>query len=193
MTDSDEFGGLTAHVVRHLGPAKRRWTPPDDRGYGVTLHYPQRQRLPIVSAVTAGLHLQEIEAPEPIELICTLQTGQEAEAVRLVNVAAQYVLGEGGEERPPVGQDRLVGGEAPLIPGTAIHGLLFGAHPVFREVSPFLGEDGSVALRFLTVLPLTEGDLRFLVAADVGAGRQARLWERWHAQKIEFWDVHRRD
>ena len=193
MSDSDPLDGLAAHVVRHLGPAKRRWTPPDDRGYGVTLHYPERQQLPVVSAVTAGLHLQEVDAPEPIELICTLQTGQEAEAVRLVSVAAQYALGEGGEARPPAGQDRMVGGDAPLLPGTAIHGLLFGVHPVFREVSPFHGEDGSVALRFLTVLPLTEGDLRFLVASDEGAGRQARLWERWRARKVEFWDVRRVD
>lgn len=193
MTESDDFGGLAAHVVRHLGPAKRRWTPPDDRGYGVTLHYPEKQPLPVVSAVTAGLHLHEVDAAEPIELICTLQTGQEAEAVQLVNVAAQYVLGVGMESRPPAGQDRMVGGDAPLLPGTAMHGLLFGAHPVFREVSPFLGPDGAVALRFLTVLPLTDEDVRFLVAGDQGSGRQARLWERWRAGKVEFWDIRRTD
>ncbi len=188
MTDSDQFEGLAEHVVRHLGPAKRRWTPSDDRGYGVTLHYPEK--LPIVSAATAGLRLQPVNAPEPVELICTLQTGQEAAAVRLVNAAAEYVTA-GGEPKPRAVLDQLVGGEAPLVPDTDVRGLLFGVHPVARDVAEFRDPAGEVALRFLTLLPLTGADLRFLVEGDQGPGRQDRLWQRWRANKVEFWDVNR--
>lgn len=190
MTESDRFDGLAAHVVRHLGPAKRRWTPPGEPGFGITLHYSEEQPLPVVSAVTTGLRYQPVNAPLPVELICTLETGQEAEALYLVNAAAQYLTGEAS---PLAVYDQMVGGEGPLIPDTAIHGLLFGVHPVFQDVSLFRGEDGEVALRFLTLLPLTQGDLRFLTEGDTGRDRQARLWQRWRAAKAEFWDAHRGD
>lgn len=187
MSEDDRFGGLAEHVVRHLGPARRRWTPPDDRGYGVTLHYPEK--LPVVSAVTAGLRFQRVEAPRPVELICTLRSGQEGAAIQLLNVAAEYLTA--GERKPRAVYDQLVGGEAPLVPDTDVRGLLFGVHPVARDVAVYRDEAGAVALRFLTVLPLTGADLGFLVEGDQGPGRQDRLWRRWRESKVEFWDVHR--
>jgi hypothetical protein len=193
MSDGDQFDGLAEHVVRNLGPATKRWTPPgDEPGYGVTLHYPEGTPLPVVSAVTNGLRYQPIRARKPVELICTLQNGQEPAALHLLAGAAQYLTQ--AEPRPHATYDHLVGGEELLVPDTHIRGLLFGVHPVFREVSLFhseTGQAGEPALQYLTLLPLTGADLRFLTEGDEGPGRQDRLWERWRAGKVEFWDVHR--
>ena len=192
MSESDQFEGLAEHVVRHLGPATKRWTPPgeEDSGYGVTLHQPQERPLPVVSAVTNGLRYQPVRAPKPSELICTLQSGQEPAALHLVHGAAQYLLRQ--DPAPLAVYDHLVGGgEEPLVPDTNIRGLLFGVNPVFPDVAVFYGPNGEPAAQYLTLLPLTRADVRFLSEGDQGPGRQDRLCQRWREGKVEFWDVHR--
>lgn len=190
MSENDPYGGLAEHVVQHLGPARRRWTPPgDDPAFGATLHYPQRQTLPVVSAVTNGLRYQPIAASMPVELVCTLQTHQEPAALHLLHGAAQYLLQT--EPQPQAAPDHMVGSDGPLVPDTHIRGLLFGTHPVFPDVSLFRGTGGEPVLQYLTLLPLTGADLRFLTEGDEGPGRQQRLWRRWRADRVEFWDVHR--
>ncbi|AXK36855.1 hypothetical protein DVA86_34290 [Streptomyces armeniacus] len=192
MSDDDRFEGLAEHVVRHLGPATKRWDPPgDDPGYGVTLHYPEKRPLPVVSAVTNGLRFQPIRAPKPSELLCTLQTGQEQEALHLVDGAAQYLLRQ--DPSPLAVHGHLVAGDDPLVPETNVRGLLFAVSPVFPDVSVFLGPDGEPAVQYLALLPLTGSDLQFLTEDDKGHDRQDRLWERWRANKAEFWDIRRPD
>ncbi|MFR9675900.1 hypothetical protein [Streptomyces sp. TR06-5] len=191
MSEGDQFDGLAEHVVSHVGPAVKRWTPTeDDAGYGVTLHYPEERPLPVVSAVTNGLRYRPVRSPEPVELICTLQTGQEPAALHLVHTAARYLLRD-AEPKPLAVQDQLIASDDLLVPRTQIRGLLFGVHPVFRGVSSFAGKGGATVLRYLTLLPLTASDIRFLTQGDEGPGRQERLWQRWRADRVEFWDVER--
>lgn len=189
MSEEDRFDGLAEHVVRHLGPAKRKWTPPEDPGYGAVLHYPEETPLPVVSAVTVGLRFKDIRALKPVELICTLQSGQEAEALHLLNAAAQYLMT--ADPKPLADFDHMVGGDGtPLIPDTRIHGLLFGVHPVFPDVALFRDQEGGAALQFLTLLPLDENELRWVAEGDPHS-RQERLWTRWKQRKVEFWDIRR--
>ncbi|GAA2432808.1 hypothetical protein GCM10010191_53540 [Actinomadura vinacea] len=177
---------MLEHATRHLGPASGFQPPVDGEGFAVAFH----QINPLQNtALTLGVPF-EPGARARIEFACSLQAGQESEAYHLVRLVARWFLS--GDDSVDFGE--WIQTPQPMIPDTAIHGLLFDSYPHGNETrfSVFDGAvwpDGAdIPLRIFALIPLTRPEIEVL--EDPGQGREA-LWKRWREEETEIWDIHR--
>ncbi|TNM33638.1 suppressor of fused domain protein [Streptomyces sedi] len=196
--DDPYYTALHDHAQRYLGPGYARVAPVGDDGFGMGLHRDDRARL--VSALTLGVPFQP-GVDGPVEFACTLQASQEREAHHLARVAARWFIASG--ESAEFGA--WIQSEAPMVPDTGIHGLLFDTHPLVGEAFSVLADARwpdqpdrpdqphgpgapAGALRLVVLLPLTAAEIDVLESPEQG---REDLWERWRAEKTRLWDVER--
>lgn len=177
MSDSS---GVAGHVERYLGRS-RGARPADSRGYAIGLH--DHPSLSMVTALTDGMRSQSLPSPLPLEFACSVRPGQEEEAARLVEVFADLTVRGGSEVEYDDGF--LV--EEPLVPGTAIRGLLAAPHPYADEMfNLFRDAKGELSLQFVTLVPLTGPEGAYLRDHETG-----ELFELWSAAGTDLLDLQR--
>lgn len=155
MSDAE----VLKHIERYLGPRTRV-------AEGLAVHATPL----MVTAVTDGL--PPLGTPLPLEFACSLHPEFEAEAVRLVALFADLSVRGGSEVEY---DDGYLAGE-PLIDGTGIHGLLATPHPYADEMfNLFRDATGELRLQFVTLVPVTEAEGRYL--SDHETGELTELWE----------------
>jgi hypothetical protein len=178
MSDSSD---LAAHVERYLG--RSRGTRPADRSLGITIGLHDHPSLSMVTALTDGMRSRSPRSPLPLEFACSVRPGQEEDAARLVEVFADLTVRDGSEVEYDDGF--LV--EEPLVPGTAIRGLLAAPHPYADEMfNLFRDAGGELSLQFVTLVPLTGPEGAHLRAHETG-----ELFELWESAGTDLLDLHR--
>lgn len=176
MSDS----AVRDHVERYLG-AFRRAHPVDfdGRGLGVRVY----ESPSMVSVVTDGLCSRTLQSPLPLELACSVRPGQQEDAARLVERFARLTLR--GDADLEYDDGLLV--EEPLVPGTEIRGLLAAPHPYADEMFNLLrGADGELRLQFVTLVPLTGPEGRYLRDHETG-----ELFDLWKSADTDLLDLRR--
>ena len=177
MSDSSELAG---HIERYLGRS-RGTRPGGSRAFTVGLH--DHPSLSMVTALTDGMRSQSLRSPLPLEFACSVRPGQEEDAARLVEVFADLTVRAGSEVEYDDGF--LV--EEPLVPGTAIRGLLAAPHPYADEMfNLFRDADGELSLQFVTLVPLTGPEGAHLRDHETG-----ELFELWESAGTDLLDLHR--
>jgi hypothetical protein len=167
------------HLEHYLGEARTYEEPTvfgRNRGYGLFFCYDNDR---CVSVVTNGLRFQRITALTAQELVCTAYTDQRKGAHLLVPLTAELVLSRG---KGFIYEEAIVGHGQPLIPGTAIEGVIATlAHPYARD-----GFDEGPGLRFVTLLPATGPELALAIDEDVEA-----LLGVWEKEETDLLDLYR--
>jgi hypothetical protein len=165
------------HVERYLGT--KRPTVISKADFTIGLH-----DLPgMVTAVTDGLRRLPFTTPLPVEFACSSRPGQEDDAAHLLSVFADMTVRSGAE----VEYDDGLVEERPLLPGTAIVGLLAAPHPYADEMfNLYRGEDGALSLQFITLVPLTASE-----AAYLGDHETVELFDRWTSASTDLLDLKR--
>ena len=181
MNDAEVLG----HVERYLGGRRhaRPAVAADGRelGFAVALH--RRTSPPMATAVTDGMRSRTTQSPLPLELACSVRPGQEEQAARLVEMFAEATVR--GDAEVEYDDGFLV--EEPLIPGTAVRGLLAAPHPYADEMfNLFRDAEGELALQFVTLVPITGPEGHYLRDHETG-----ELFERWESAGTDLLDVHR--
>jgi hypothetical protein len=165
------------HVERYLGPKRPAVISGPDFTIGV------HDRSGMVTAVTDGLRRLPLTTPLPVELACSARPGQEDGAAHLLTVFADMTVRSGAEVEY---DDGLVEGR-PLVPGTAIVGLLAAPHPYADEMfNLYRDEDGALRVQFVTLVPLTVEE-----AAYLGDHETVELFDRWTSAETDLLDLRR--
>jgi hypothetical protein len=167
------------HVERYLGRTRR--TREADLGFAIGIH--DHPSLPMVTAVTDGMRSRTTQSPLPLEFACSARPGQEEEAARLVETFADLAVR--GDADVEYDDGFLV--EEPLIPGTAVRGLLAAPHPYADEMfNLFRDGSGELRLQFVTLVPVTGPEGRHLRDHETG-----ELFELWESAGTDLLDLHR--
>jgi Suppressor of fused protein (SUFU) len=162
---------VLAHAERYLGPRTRVAEG------GIAVHASPS----MVTAVTDGL--PPLGTPLPLEFACSLHPEFEAEAVQLVRLFADLSLRSGTD----VEYDDGYLTDEPLVAGTAVHGLLAAPHPYADEMfNLFRGAAGELRLQFVTLVPITDAEGRYLAGHETG-----ELAELWQARGTDLLDLRR--
>jgi hypothetical protein len=170
MSDPEVLG----HVERYLGTRTRAVAV---SGFSIGVHASPS----MVSAVTDGMRFRSLQSSLPLEFACSVLPGQEDLAVRLVEMFADSA----GDTEVEY-DDGFVVGE-PLVPGSALRGLLAAPHPYADEMfNLFRDADGGLRLQFVTLVPLTGPEARHLRDHETG-----ELFELWKASGTDLLDLHR--
>ncbi|GAA3955041.1 hypothetical protein GCM10023085_41890 [Actinomadura viridis] len=181
------YEGLLGHAERYLGPVTHA-EPPDvlgyNRGFAIGFHRHPEHRM--VSAASTGLRFQDLEFQLPEEIVCSARPGQEQEAGHLVHFAATSALKNGKGHGYGGGYRNA----DPLIPETRISSLAYSAHPHLpEEFDHFRNADGEAVLRFVTVVPMTDPEFRFVLDEKDGLHG---LMEVWRLNGTDILDLHRK-
>jgi hypothetical protein len=161
---------VLAHTERYLGPRTRV-------AEGMAVHATPA----MVTAVTDGL--PPLGTPLPLEFACSLHPAYEAEAVRLVALFAELSVRGGAE----VEYDDGYLAPEPLIEGSGVYGLLATPHPYADEMfNLFRDTSGELRLQFVTLVPVTEAEGRYLKDHETG-----ELTELWEANSTDLLDLRR--
>ncbi len=183
-TDPARYEGLLEHVERYLGTTRYAQSAEIEgrnRGFAVGIH--DHPDLPMVSAVTTGVRFQAIQTPLPLEFACSALPGQEDEAAFLVHVFADMTVRNGSE----VEYDDGFINDEPLIPGTAIHGLLAAPHPRTDEMfNLFRNDQDELRLQFITLVPVTAAEAEYLRTHETG-----ELFDLWESKGTDVLDIYR--
>jgi len=180
------YEGLLDHAKRYLGPVTHG-EPPDVLGYnrGFAIGFHRHPEYEMVSAASTGLRFQDLEFEVPEEIVCSARPGQEREASHLVHFAATSAIKAGKGH----GYGNGYHSSKPLIPETEISGVIFHIHPYLPgEFNLFRNAEGKTVLRFVTVVPLTEPELHFILDEKDG---YKGLLEVWHLNRTDVLDLHR--
>jgi hypothetical protein len=162
---------VLAHVERYLGPRTRAVSG------GVAVHAAPS----MVTAVTDGL--PPLGTPLPLEFACSVHPEFEADAVRLVSLFAELSVRSGSE----VEYDDGYLAESPLVDGSSVHGLLAAPHPYADEMfNLFRDSAGELRLQFVTLVPVTEAEGRYLRDHETGD-----LFELWSSLGTDLLDLRR--
>jgi hypothetical protein len=178
------FVGLAENLERHAGrPAGAE--PPNIRGEnrGYALVYFELDEYHITTVISSGLRFQPLGAEPAQELACTVYKEQGPAARHLVDITAELLVNEGTHLVP----DQVVPNERPLLPNTEIHGVLASGHPMFPpEFTRFVDPDGVEQLQVFTLLPVTLGELNYILDHGVSALRQ-----QWARFEVDVFDLGR--
>jgi hypothetical protein len=180
------YKGLLDHAERYLGPVTHA-EPPDvlgyNRGFAIGFHrHPEHE---MVSAASTGLRFQDLEFQIPEEIVCSARPGQERGASHLVHFAATSAVKNGEGHGHGSGYRNA----EPLIPGTRISSLAYSTHPHLPdEFDHFHNADGQAMLRFITIVPMTDPEFRFVLAEKDGLHG---LMELWRLNRTDILDLHR--
>src|SRR3954470_22907494 len=160
---------VLAHAERYLG----RRTRVDGRGIAV------HSAPSMVTAVTDGL--PSLGTPLPLEFACSARPEFEDGAVHLVALFADLSTRGGSEVEY---DDGYLAGE-PLLRGTSLFGLLAAPHPCADEMfNLFRDADGVLRLQFVTLVPVTEAEGRYLEDHETG-----ELFELWESLGTDLLDL----
>ncbi|MGH3646818.1 MAG: hypothetical protein ACRDTM_06545, partial [Micromonosporaceae bacterium] len=160
--DPDRFDGLFEHWERYAGEcqgAESATVRGYNRGYDLAFYQPPDGD--IVTVGSNGLRFQKYAALKEQELACSAYAAQEGAARYLVDITASRVIATG----QGLSYGDVVRNDAPLVPDTGIYGVLAAAHPYFPgEFDLYRDADGEVQLHLITLVPVTEGELRLFDA-----------------------------
>ncbi|WP_190819071.1 suppressor of fused domain protein [Saccharopolyspora pogona] len=178
------FVGLAESLERHAGvPTEAE--PPNvhgtNRGYGLVFFHLEQYHLTTV--ISTGLRFQPLGAEPAQELACTVYKEQAEAARHLVDLTAGVLV----QQRTHLVPDQIVPNEQPLLPGTEFHGVLASGHPLFPpEFTRFTDPDGVEQLQVFTLLPVTLGELNYILDNGVTALRQ-----QWARFEVDVFDLGR--
>ncbi|RSN67340.1 suppressor of fused domain protein [Actinomadura sp. WAC 06369] len=181
------YEGLFEHAERYLGPVTHA-EPPDVLGFnrGFAIGYHRHPEFEMVSAATTGVRFQDLEFELPEEIVCSARPGQESEAGYLAHVAASNAVKSGRGHGYGGGYRNA----EPLIPDTRISAFAHFLHPLLpKEFAYFRNAAGEAALRFVTVVPMT--DAEFLFVRDEEEGFSG-LMEVWRLNGTDILDLYRK-
>ncbi|PKW13984.1 suppressor of fused domain protein [Saccharopolyspora spinosa] len=178
------FVGLAESLERHAGVPTGA-EPPNahgtNRGYGLVFFHLEQYHLTTV--ISTGLRFQPLGAEPAQELACTVYTEQAEAARHLVDLTAEVLV----QQRTHLVPDQIVPNEQPLLPGTEFHGVLASGHPLFPpEFTRFTDPDGVEQLQVFTLLPVTLGELNYILDNGVTALRQ-----QWARFEVDVFDLGR--
>ncbi|GAB2735264.1 hypothetical protein GCM10027174_05260 [Salinifilum aidingensis] len=176
------FKGLAENLEHHAGTPTGA-EPPNvhggDRGYGLVFFHLDRYHLSTV--ISSGLRFQPIGAEPAQELACSVYKEQAEAARHLVDITAELLVQNGTHLVP----DQIVPNEQPLLPNTEFHGVLASGHPMFPpEFTRFTDEHGAEQLQVFTLLPVTLGELNFIL--DNGVTRLRQEWARFEVDVFDL-------
>lgn len=178
------FVGLSENLERHAGQPTEAEPPNvrgEDRGYGLVFF--QAEEYHLTTVISSGLRFQPIGAEPAQELACTVYREQAEAARYLVDLTSQLLV-RGETYLVP---DQVVPNEEPLLKGTEFHGVLASGHPLFPpEFTRFVDSDGIEQLQVFTLLPITLGELNFVLDHGVAALRQ-----QWAVFEVDVFDLGR--
>ncbi|GAA4889485.1 MULTISPECIES: suppressor of fused domain protein [Saccharopolyspora] len=184
MGGAHRFVGLAESLERHAGTPTGA-EPPNvrgsNRGYGLVFFHQAEHHLSTV--ISSGLRFQPLGAEPAQELACTVYKEQAEAARHLVDLTAELLV----RERTYLVPDQIVPNEAPLLPGTEFHGVLASGHPLFpAEFTRFTDAEGVEQLQVFTLLPVTLGELNYILDEGVTALRQ-----QWARFEVDVFDLGR--
>lgn len=178
------FVGLAESLERHAGRPTGA-EPPNVRGHnrGYGLVFFELDRYHVSTVISSGLRFQPLGAEPAQELACTVYKEQAEAARYIVDVTAELMV----SERTHLVPDQLIPNKEPLLPGTEIHGVVAGGHPLFpSEFTRFVDPDGVEQCQVFTLLPVTLGELNFILDRGVSA-----LREQWARFEVDVFDLGR--
>lgn len=178
------FVGLAENLERHAGVPTGA-EPPNarghNRGYGLVFFYLEKYHLTTV--ISSGLRFQPLGAEPAQELACTVYKEQAEAARHLVDITSELLV----KNRTYLVPDQIVPNEEPLLPGTEFHGVLASGHPLFPpEFTRFTDKNGVEQLQVFTLLPVTLGELNYILDHGVTALRQ-----QWARFEVDVFDLGR--
>ncbi|GAA2337480.1 hypothetical protein GCM10009854_11970 [Saccharopolyspora halophila] len=178
------FVGLAENLERYAGTPTGA-EPPNvrgpDRGYGLVFFYLERYHLSTV--ISSGLRFQPLGAEPAQELACTVYKEQAEAARHLTDLTCELLV----QNRTYLVPDQIVPNQQPLLPGTEFHGVLASGHPFFPpEFTRFTDEEGVEQLQVFTLLPVTLGELNYILDHGVTSLRQ-----QWARFEVDVFDLGR--
>ncbi|MEV6234109.1 suppressor of fused domain protein [Saccharopolyspora shandongensis] len=184
MGGAHRFVGLAESLEHHAGTPTGA-EPPNvhgtNRGYGLVFFHLQQYHLTTV--ISTGLRFQPLGAEPAQELACTVYKEQAEAARHLVDLTAGLLV----QQRTHLVPDQIVPNEQPLLPGTEFHGVLASGHPLFPpEFTRFTDPDGVEQLQVFTLLPVTLGELNYILDNGVTSLRQ-----QWARFEVDVFDLGR--
>lgn len=184
MPAAVRFQGFQEHVTTFLGEVERVLSAQSaDGNRGYDLVFCHQSEMDVWSVVTNGLRFQELDEELPEELVCSVRTGQQDAAQYLVDTVAQMVLGNGAA----LEYGRLVPGPEPLLPGTAIQGIIALAHPYAPDEFDLLKDAyGTVELQLVTLVPVTKAESDYLATNGVEP-----MHAKWQEAESDLLDIYR--
>lgn len=169
---------LADHIEKNLGAIEH--VVETERGYSLA-----HTRIPdpgVASVITNGVRFHRLAATLPEEFTCSLRQDQGHIARYLVDtIAALAVVSGRGLEF-----DQVVRNDEPIIPDTAICGLLASQSPFFGDDFDLYVENGRPRLQIITLLPLTDAEADHAERADAES-----MYEVWHENRTNILDVYR--
>lgn len=184
MGGAHRFVGLAENLERYAGKPSGAEPPNvrgENRGYGLVFFHLDQYHL--TSIISSGLRFQPLGAEPAQELACTVYKEQAEAARHLVDLTAELMV----QQRTFLIPDQIVPNEQPLLPGTEIHGVLASGHPLFPpEFTRFTDPGGVEQLQVFTLLPVTLGELNYILDHGVTALRQ-----QWARFEIDVFDLGR--
>lgn len=168
------FQDFLPHIEHYLGDAREFEEPTvtgRNRGYGLFFCYGNDDQL--ISIVSNGLRFQNITAVLPQEILCTVWAAQRKAAHLLVPLTAELILRRGSG----LMLDEVVPSPEPLIPGTAIQGVVAAGHPYIEDddFNSLADSTGQVELQLITLIPMTAAEIQF--AEHRGVDELYAIWE----------------
>lgn len=178
------FIGLAENLERYAGHPTGA-EPPNvrgsNRGYGLVFFHLEQYHLTTV--ISSGLRFQSLGADPAQELACTVYKEQAEAARYLVDLTAELLVTKATHLVP----DQIVPNEQPLLPDTEFHGVLASGHPMFpAEFTRFTDSSGMEQLQVFTLLPVTLGELNYILDHGVTALRQ-----QWARFEVDVFDLGR--
>lgn len=176
------FIGLAENLERHAGRPTGA-EPPNVRGdnRGYALVYFELDEYHLSTIISSGLRFQPLGADPAQELACTVYREQREAARHLVDITADLLVTKGTHLVP----DQVVPNERPLLPNTEIHGVLASGHPLFpAEFTRFVDADGVEQLQVFTLLPVTLGELNYIL--DYGVPLLRQQWARYEVDVFDL-------
>lgn len=181
---TEKYEGFLPHLQQYLGPAREVEEPTvtgRNRGFGLFFCYSDDNQT--VSVVTNGLRFQRITVVLPQELVCTVYQDQRKAAHLLVPLTAELVLRRGAG----LILDETISAPAPLVPGTAIQGIVAASHPYVGEgLDALTNAAGRTELQIVTLIPATAAELVLAEREGVDA-----LFSRWEGLETDLLDLAR--
>jgi hypothetical protein len=178
------FIGLAENLERHAGRPTGAEPPNvhgDNRGYALVFF--DQDQYHLTTIITSGLRFLPLGAEPAQEIACTVYREQSEAARYLVDITAELLV----RERTHLVPDQFVPNERPLLPNTEFHGVLASGHPLFpAEFTRFIDADGVEQLQVFTLLPVTLGELNYLLDHGVTALRQ-----QWARFEVDVFDLGR--
>jgi hypothetical protein len=184
MGGAHRFIGLAENLERHAGRPTGAEPPNihgENRGYGLVFF--SLDEFHMTTIISSGLRFQPLGADPAQELACTVYREQAEAAKHLVDITAELLV----QQRTHLVPDQIVPNEEPLLPNTEFHGVLASGHPLFPpEFTRFTDADGVEQLQVFTLLPVTLGELNYILDNGVTALRQ-----QWARFEVDVFDLGR--